>query len=163
MSQQSACHFMPTKILLPIDFSSSSYAALEAAKDLAQHYQAELCLLHVVPMLPTSIETDFLPQATFQQIERSDAEKKLATCVAALVSEGNKASSMMETGNDVVGNIMLVIEREQIDMVVISTHGLSGWRPAVFGSIAEKVVKLVQCPLLLLHSSETTSSRAASA
>jgi nucleotide-binding universal stress UspA family protein len=50
---------------------------------------------------------------------------------------------------------MEVIEREHIDMVVISTHGLSGWRPMVFGSIAEKVIKLVQCPLLLLHSTKT--------
>jgi hypothetical protein len=43
---------------------------------------------------------------------------------------------------------MLVIEREHIDMVVISTHGISGWRPMVFGSIAEQVVKRVECPLL---------------
>ena len=54
---------------------------------------------------------------------------------------------MFETGNDVASNIMIVIERERIDMVVLSTHGMSGWRPMVFGSIAEKVVKLVQCPL----------------
>ena len=47
---------------------------------------------------------------------------------------------------------MEVVERDHIDMVVISTHGISGWRPLVFGSIAEKVVKLVQCPLLLLRS-----------
>jgi nucleotide-binding universal stress UspA family protein len=39
-------------------------------------------------------------------------------------------------------------------MVVISTHGISGWHPLVFGSIAEKVVKLVQCPLLLLRSAK---------
>jgi nucleotide-binding universal stress UspA family protein len=39
-------------------------------------------------------------------------------------------------------------------MVVISTHGISGWRPLVFGSIAEKVVKLVECPLLLLRSAK---------
>jgi nucleotide-binding universal stress UspA family protein len=49
---------------------------------------------------------------------------------------------------------MQVIEREHIDMIVISTHGISGWRPLVFGSIAEKVVKQVQCPLLLLRSVE---------
>jgi nucleotide-binding universal stress UspA family protein len=55
----------------------------------------------------------------------------------------------------VAGNIMMVIDREDIDMVVISTHGISGWRPLVFGSIAEKVVKLVQCPILLLRSMKT--------
>jgi nucleotide-binding universal stress UspA family protein len=47
---------------------------------------------------------------------------------------------------------MKVIERENIDLVVLSTRGMSGWRLEVFGSIAEKVVKLVQCPLLLLRS-----------
>jgi nucleotide-binding universal stress UspA family protein len=49
-------------------------------------------------------------------------------------------------------------------MVVISTHGISGWHPLVFGSIAEKVVKLVQCPLLLLRSAKPgakTASRRA--
>ncbi len=56
---------------------------------------------------------------------------------------------------------MLVIEREHIDMVVLSTHGISGWRPLVFGSIAEKVVKQVQCPLLLLRSVEPATTCAA--
>jgi nucleotide-binding universal stress UspA family protein len=49
---------------------------------------------------------------------------------------------------------MQVIDREHIYMVIISTHGISGWHPLVFGSIAEKVVKLVQCPLLLLRSAK---------
>jgi nucleotide-binding universal stress UspA family protein len=49
---------------------------------------------------------------------------------------------------------MEVIEREHADMVVISTHGISGWHPLIFGSIAEKIVKLAQCPLLLLRSAK---------
>jgi nucleotide-binding universal stress UspA family protein len=51
---------------------------------------------------------------------------------------------------------MEVIEAS-IGMVVISTHGISGWRPFVFGSIAEKVVKLVECPPLLLRSAKPES------
>jgi nucleotide-binding universal stress UspA family protein len=43
-------------------------------------------------------------------------------------------------------------------MVVISTHGMTGWHPLVFGSIAEKVVKLADCPLLLLRSKKPVSS-----
>ena len=46
----------------------------------------------------------------------------------------------------------MVLEREGADMIVLSTHGMSGWRPMVFGSIAEKVIKLAPCPLLLLRS-----------
>jgi nucleotide-binding universal stress UspA family protein len=113
-------------------------------------------------MLPMSMGSDFLPETTFVHNERSQAEKELATCQGELVSKGIKTSSIIAIGNDVVGNIVLVIEREHIDMVVLSTHGVSGWRPMVFGSVAEKVVKLAQCPLLLLRSAETTGRRAAS-
>jgi nucleotide-binding universal stress UspA family protein len=51
-----------------------------------------------------------------------------------------------------------VVEREHIDMVLISTRGISGWHPLVFGAIAEKAVKLVQSPLLLLRSAKPESS-----
>ena len=44
---------IPTKILLPIDFSPSSQAALEMAADLAQHFHAELYLVNVIPYFPT--------------------------------------------------------------------------------------------------------------
>ena len=73
-------------------------------------------------------------------------------------AKGIKVSSSIEVGNDVPGRILNVIEREKIDMVVISTHGMTGWHPLVFGSIAEKVVKLVDCPLLLLRSEKPVSS-----
>jgi nucleotide-binding universal stress UspA family protein len=159
--QVTASHFIPTKILVPVDFSSSSDAALETASDLAQHFHAELYLLNVIPMLPTGTKPVSFPETEYLHKAEDNAERQLATCDAALVSKGIKASSSIEIGNDVVGNIMLVIEREHIDMVVLSTHGISGWRPLVFGSIAEKVVKQVQCPLLLLRSVEPATTCAA--
>jgi nucleotide-binding universal stress UspA family protein len=67
---------------------------------------------------------------------------------------GVQATSLVEVGNDVVGNIMMVIDREHIDMVVISTHDTCGWRPTVFGSIAEKIIRLAECPILLLRSAK---------
>jgi nucleotide-binding universal stress UspA family protein len=152
---------IPTKILLPIDFSPSSQVALEMAADLAKHFHAKLFLVNVIAMFPPSTLPDVIPEATFIQESRAFAERNLAKCKAALVTRGVKSNSSVEVGNDVVGNIMDVIDREHIDMVIISTHGISGWHPLVFGSIAEKVVKLVQCPLLLLRSAspgaETTS------
>ena len=45
-------HFIPTRILVPLDFSSSSDAAFETASDLAQHFHAEIYLVNVVAMLP---------------------------------------------------------------------------------------------------------------
>jgi nucleotide-binding universal stress UspA family protein len=154
MPKVHAFRSIPTKILLPIDFSPSSPAALEMAADLAKHFHAKLYLVHVIPMFPTTTIPDMIPEAVYIQEAKVYAEGHLTKCKAALKVSGVKSASIVEVGNDVAGNIMEVIDREHIDMVIISTHGISGWHPLVFGSIAEKVVKLVQCPLLLLHSAK---------
>ena len=153
---------IPTKILLPIDFSPSSQAALEIAADLARHFDAELHLVNVIPFfLATTLATNFtapyssfIPDESLLQDMRTHAEQHLTKCLAVLAARGVKASSSVEVGNDVAGSIMEAVKREHIDLVVISTHGISGWHPLVFGSVAEKVVKLVQCPLLLLRSAK---------
>jgi nucleotide-binding universal stress UspA family protein len=142
----------PAKILLPMDFSDSSYSALEAAADLAQRFHAQLYLVHIIAEIPVFTGADYFPETAVLEERRSGIEQKLAECRSSLAARGVDVTFSIETGNDVVGNIMLVIEREHIDMLVISTHGLSGWRPIVFGSIAENVIKLVECPLLLLRS-----------
>ena len=152
MQQVTASPFIPTRILVPLDFSSSSDAALETASDLAQHFHAEIFLLNVIPMLPMGTKTVSFPETEYLHKAENDAKRQLTAYGASLVTKGIKASSTIEIGNDVVGNIMLAIKREHIDMVVISTHGISGWRPLVFGSIAEQVVKQLQCPFLLHRS-----------
>lgn len=145
---------IPTTILLPIDFSSSSQAALDVAADLAQHFNAKLSLVNVIPFFPTTTFPDFVPEESFIKEAKIRAERNLAKCHAALNERGIMATTSVEVGNDVAGNIMEVVDREYVDLVVISTHGISGWHPLIFGSIAEKVVKLVRCPLLLLRSSK---------
>lgn len=154
MSKVAVYPSIPTRILLPIDFSPSSQAALEMAADLARHFQAELFLVNVIPMFPTTTIPDLVPEAAFLEKARNFAEIHLAKCKDALQTRGVKSTISVEVGNDVVGNIMEVVDREHIDMIVISTHGISGWHPLVFGSIAEKVVKLARCPLLLLRSAK---------
>jgi nucleotide-binding universal stress UspA family protein len=157
MSEVRVFPSIPTKILLPIDFSPSSQAALEMASDLAEHFHAELCLLNVIPMFPTTTLPDMVPEGKFIEEAQAFAQRHLAKCLTVLADRGVKSTSIVEVGNDIAGNIMEVVEREHIDLVVISTHGISGWHPLVFGSIAEKVVKLVECPLLLLRSAKPAS------
>ena len=146
------------KILLPVDFSPSSDAALKTATEFAQHFQSQLVLLNIVPVIPIVSADEFsscyFPQQEFLEEAKKKASERLATCTQHLAGMGVQATALVEVGNDVVGNIMMVIDREHIDMVVISTHGTSGWRPAVFGSIAEKVVRLAKCPILLLRSAK---------
>jgi nucleotide-binding universal stress UspA family protein len=109
-------------------------------------------------MFPTTTAHDFFPETAFLEEARKHPHTHFGTRQSAPVVKGIHATVGVESGNDVAGNILMVIDREHIDMVVISTHGISGWRPLVFGSIAEKVVKLVQCPILLLRSSGAVAS-----
>jgi len=136
---------VPGKILVPIDFSPSSHVALEHATALAQHFHAELCLVHVA-------QENEAPEETKREKEN------LALSVSGLAAKGIRASSCVEVDVDVAGAILDVIEREKIDMVVVSTHGTTGWHPLVFGSIAEKLVKLVHVPLLLVRTEKPASS-----
>lgn len=158
MSEDRVYAAIPTKILLPIDFSPSSQAALDMAADLAMHFHATLHLVNVIPFFTNTTFPDFVPEQNFLQEARATAEANLAKCRAALTARGIKSTSRVEEGNDVASTLMEAVEREDADMVVISTHGISGWHPLVFGSIAEKVMKLVACPVLLLRTPKPVSS-----
>lgn len=158
MPEANAFSSIPTKILVPVDFSPSSHAALESAADLAQHFGAAIHLVHVIPMFPTTTFPDFIPESKFLEEARKQAERHFAAASADLTGKGIKVASSIETGDDVASAILEVAEHEKADMVVISTHGLTGWHPLVFGSIAEKVMKLVHCPVLLLRTPKPASS-----
>ena len=144
--------FSATKILLPIDFNPSSEAAMEAATGLAQQFHAGVHLVHIIPEAPDFNGSDFFPTTAVLLERRETIEQGLVACVEQLRRKGVQASFSIETGNDIVKSLMCVIKRENTDMVVISTHGMSGWHPLIFGSIAEQVIKQVNCTLLLLQS-----------
>lgn len=146
MPEVHAFSTIPARILLPIDFSPSSHLALEEATVLAQHFHAEVILLHVVGG-DCNIEE-----------AKKEAEERFAVSVAGLTAKGIKATSKVEVESDVAGSILDVIESDRIDMIVVSTHGTTGWHPLVFGSIAEKLVKLVHIPLLLVRTEKPESS-----
>jgi nucleotide-binding universal stress UspA family protein len=144
--------FSATKILLPIDFSASSEAAVEAGTGLAKQFHASVHLVHIIPEIPDFGGSDFFPETAVLQERKETIEQRLDSYKARLGAQGVPATVSIETGNDIVGNLMIVLKREEADMIVISTHGLTGWRPVIMGSIAEQVIKLANCTLLLLHS-----------
>jgi nucleotide-binding universal stress UspA family protein len=137
---------IPAKILLPIDFSPSSHVAIEQATVLAQHFHAELVLVYVAD------------ENCDVEASKKLAEANFATSVAALAAKGVKAESCVVSDADVAGAILEVGEKEHADMLIVSTHGTTGWHPLVFGSIAEKLVKLAHVPVLLLRTEKPVSS-----
>lgn len=158
MSDSSTISAIPTKILVPIDFSPSSHAALDAASELAEKFHAEVVLYHVIPQFPSATIPDSISEADVMGKAKAEAERLLGISQTALGKKGITATAFVEAGNDVAGGILDAAEREKVDLIVISTHGLSGWYPLVFGSIAEKIIKLAHTPLLLLRTPKPESS-----
>ncbi|HVJ06928.1 MAG TPA: universal stress protein [Acidisarcina sp.] len=151
MSNSKPVSAIPRKILSPIDFSAPSTTALATATDLARHFHAELVLVHVIPMLPPVSGADFFKETEYMRELQRDAEGRLRAMLAPILASGVTAESVVAVSGDTAGEILRVATAKDIDMIVIATHGMTGWRPMIFGSIAEKVVKLAHCPVLVIR------------
>jgi nucleotide-binding universal stress UspA family protein len=149
--------FIPAKILVPVDFSPSSHLALEQASAYAQQFDAEIHLVHVIPMFPSTKVWDFVPETEFIEGTTRKAEASFAACQADLATMGIKVSFGVRVASDVVAAILDVIKRERIGLLVLPTHGITGWHPLAFGSIAEKLVKLANIPVLLIRTPDPAS------
>lgn len=142
------------KILFPTDFSEPSYEALKTANELARHFSAELILIHVVsttPVIPASpgLTGFHLPKVIKEM--KDTAQKSLEGMVREKVDGDTKSRTMVITGNP-ADEIARIAADEDVNLLVIATHGLSGWRRFIFGSVADKVAKLSPCPILLVPS-----------
>jgi nucleotide-binding universal stress UspA family protein len=145
------------RILHPTDFSEASYEALEAAQAMALHFSAELYLVNVIPFpalamteAPMGLGISTLPE---QMVE---AHRRM---VQALVKE--KISEAVRVQPLVVGGgaalqIIRIAEENEVDLIVMATHGQTGWRHLIFGSVAEKVVQMARCPVLVIHALQGT-------
>jgi universal stress protein A len=138
------------KILCPTDFSDPSYVGLKAANDLAVHFSAELLLVHVVtpphfyPTIPTGGVGANNPLYVEEMVKSS--EKAMSEAIKNTISPDLKVRSTVLEGNP-ADQIVDLAESENVEMIVISTHGSTGWRRLIFGSVAERVVRQAGCPV----------------
>lgn len=117
------------KILCPIDFDDNSIAALDYARDLAKEHDAILCVLHVVlvllpgtgfPLEPYPVVSDEPSKLELQKIARERLDGKVQYELV------NRTGHPAET-------IIQVAEDFNVDLIVMATHGRTGWQPAVLG------------------------------
>jgi len=141
------------KILWPTDFSEPSFEALRAANELASRFSAELFVIHVVSRLPVvaapSGPTSFNVSLYEEELLNS-AETSVEEIIAKKIPDDIEAYPIVTTGL-VADEIINQSDKQNIDLIVTSTHGETGWRRFVFGSVAEKVVRIASCPVLTIH------------
>lgn len=140
------------KILVPIDFSDYSKSALKYAVNFAKVFNAEMYLIYVVE--PVIYPPDFsmgqiaIPSVTFEMDER--AKEELSKLAQQEIPAEIKQQVIIKTGKPFVEIIETAAE-EDIDLIIIATHGHSGVEHILFGSTAEKVVRKAPCPVLTLR------------
>jgi nucleotide-binding universal stress UspA family protein len=144
---------LPPKVIVsPIDFSGHSEEALQTAADLAKQFGAELVLVHAVPAIPKlPSSTSVFKEADYEQALHQDAERLLQKLAADLAKKGLQVRTEIGTANDVGMEILRIAMHNKADLIVIATHGMTGWHRLVFGSVTEKVVRLAACPVLVLR------------
>jgi len=145
--------FTIKRMLVPTDFSATSDLALEYAVDIAVRYGASIHLLHVLedPAFTTGYPDGFFAELPALRVQMTEeAERRLK----ALATDCAKANAVA-TVKVVVGRPAKAIAQEATergsDLVVMGTHGRSGFAHLVLGSVAERVVRIAPCPVLTVR------------
>ena len=135
------------RILCPIDFSETSSRAVTYADACAAWYHAELTLEHVY--LPMTVGVPGLPEVVEQVSDdeqaRITAEARRFAMEAGCAAPG--PAVVVDCGRP-ADEIAARVQRDRPNLLVIGTHGTSGFRHLVLGSVTEKVLRQVACPVL---------------
>ncbi len=148
------------RICCPIDFSDTSHHALRGAAELARRFCSELTLLFIYE-LPNNAPQDFIlaPRDVLQAVLR-EYERRLGEWKARAEHLcGCPVMTHLEVGTP-AKEILRYLRDGRFDLVVMGTHGRTGFRHVVFGSVAEKVVRQAPCPVLTIRPDAPLESRA---
>lgn len=140
------------KILVPIDFSENSPKVLQTAVDVAERFGASLSIIFVVQSFEdySGFFVPHMPISQFEDEMLEGAEKKMASFLAENLKPKQPHTSKVIKG-DIAEEIIGYASENNISMIVMGTHGYKGLEKALFGSVAEKVVKTSPCPVLTIN------------
>ena len=138
------------KIISPTDFSEPSFEGLRTAVELSEKCSAELFIMHVVSPAPI-VAGIGAPAALYYPTvseEREDRAAKLLESVKTKkIPEHINCRTIIIRGQPAV-QIAEAAQKERADIIVMATHGQSGWQRFISGSVTERVVRMASCPVL---------------
>lgn len=149
-------------ILCPIDFSDASRHALEHAVAVAKWYESRLTALHVIhrPFLPQPpiLFAEF-PQSTGSTgMERQELEQQLRLWMRPATRAGVKTDVVVDDGN-VPGRILEHARSQGSSLIVMGTHGLSGFERFMLGSVTERILRKATCPVMTVPPAAVTGAK----
>jgi universal stress protein A len=142
------------KILTPTDFSAPSGQAFHYALRFAEEFGSELILLHILEPAISSAFSGLPAAPAFSEDEMASAERNLQALVNSARGAGVAgARSAVRTGV-ATHEIVEAAKDLDVDLIVIATHGFTGWKHFAIGSTAEGVARAASCPVLVVREKE---------
>ena len=139
-----------TKIVVPLDLGTHTQKLMDFAIYMAKQLRAHISFFHVVEFYSTN---NLAPISSLEKVNHERVER--ATEVMAGLIEKNKEKYPNISGvvckGEAVDSIVKYAEEEQAGMLIIGTHGSKGFERILLGSVAQRVLKRVHCPSLLLN------------
>jgi len=139
-------HWLPRKtIVVPVDFSDDSFASIETARELAED-PADLHVIHVLPILEPND-----PGIIWNMIDDESRRKHAGEVLnAELVKRKHDGIPVVIRFGDPGREIADYAKEVEAGLIAISSHGQTGLKRLLIGSVAERVVRLAHCPVLVL-------------
>jgi nucleotide-binding universal stress UspA family protein len=144
----------PTRILVPVDFSPSAAKAVQYADAFAATFGAIITLLHVVEPMVLPAEFGYAPAPSpEEEVKHLKAIRARLQNVAADLDSAVQSQVEVRIGRP-WQEITQAVTDLGIDLLVITTHGRTGIKHVLMGSVAEKIVRHAACPVLVVRPEE---------
>ncbi len=145
------------EIVAAVDFRSESKAALARAQYLATQFSAKLHLVHGVPKRSFAMSHDLSALPGSWRAAEESAAKDMAELAAALRAEGIELTTQV-SDLDPVHAVLAAAEEHGADAIVMGTHGYTGLKHAILGSVAEGVLRQAACPVITVREDEANAA-----
>jgi nucleotide-binding universal stress UspA family protein len=148
----------PRRLVVPLDGSPLAEAVLPVAEELARALAAPIILLRVVEFTALAFGAEpfgspYLDYQGIPDVLREDAARYLTEVAADLRGKGLTVETHASIGTP-VDTITAQAREQAASLIVMSTHGRSGWRGVMLGSVARRVVLLASGPVLVMRPAE---------
>ena len=138
------------QLLLPTDFSEGSAQAAAYALKIAGPFDMKIHVLHILePIVIPPYPGEWLPESFLAEREKH-AQQEMEEWASVSQLPESKIVSAIQHGNPFM-EIMRYAREQQIDLIVMGTHGRTGLPHAIIGSVAERVVRSSHCPVLTVR------------